>query len=213
MDNPLILIGMFDSPFVRRVAVSMLLLGVAFEHRDWSVGKDFDRIREFNPLGRVPTLVCPDGEALIDSGTILDFLDERVGAERALLPRAGAERRQALRLMAIASGAADKGVLQVYEKVFRPEEKRHEAWVGRCRAQMNGALAELERLSQARRGEWLIGDRLTQADVTVSCVFGFLKDALALRAAAHAYPALTALSDRCEALPAFRSAKADFYSP
>src|SRR5450631_410699 len=51
----MILIGMFDSPFVRRVAVSLNVLGIPFEHRDWSVGKDLDRIREFNPLGRVPT--------------------------------------------------------------------------------------------------------------------------------------------------------------
>ena len=72
----MILIGMFDSPFVRRVAVSMNLLGMAFEHRNWSVGKDFELIRQFNPLGRVPTLVQPDGEALIESTAILDCLDE-----------------------------------------------------------------------------------------------------------------------------------------
>jgi hypothetical protein len=83
----LILIGMFDSPFVRRVAVSMNLLGMAFEHRNWSVGKDFDLIRQFNPLGRVPTLVQPDGEALIESTAILDLLDEHAGPDRALLPR------------------------------------------------------------------------------------------------------------------------------
>ena len=50
----MILIGMYDSPFVRRVAVSMQVLGLAYEHRNWSVGKDFDKIRRYNPLGRVP---------------------------------------------------------------------------------------------------------------------------------------------------------------
>ena len=58
----MILIGMFDSAFVRRVAISMNLYGMAFEHRNWSVGPDFDRIRQYNPLGRVPTLVLPDGD-------------------------------------------------------------------------------------------------------------------------------------------------------
>jgi glutathione S-transferase len=109
-----ILIGMFDSPFVRRVAVSMKLLGVPFDHRNWSVGKDFELIRQFNPLGRVPTLVQADGSTLIESGAILDFLDDSVGAERALLPRAGEARHEALRIIAIATGAADKGVIQVY---------------------------------------------------------------------------------------------------
>ena len=58
----MLLIGMFDSPFVRRVAISMKLLELPFEHANWSVGKDFDRIREYNPLGRVPTLVIGRGE-------------------------------------------------------------------------------------------------------------------------------------------------------
>src|ERR1700723_1629807 len=106
---------MFDSPYVRRVAASMNLLGMEFEHRNWSVGKDFELIRQFNPLGRVPTLVQPDGEALIESAAILDFLDEVVGPERALTPRSGGDRREALRIMAVATGAAEKGVAQLYE--------------------------------------------------------------------------------------------------
>ena len=96
----MILIGMFDSPFVRRVAVSMKLLGMPFDHRNWSVGKDFELIRQFNPLGRVPTLVQADGSTLIESGAILDFLDDSVGVERALLPRSGEARHEALRIIA-----------------------------------------------------------------------------------------------------------------
>lgn len=82
----MILIGMFDSPFVRRVAISLHLLEVPFVHRNWSVGKDFELVRQFNPLGRVPALVLPDGEVLIDSVAILDFIDDTVGPGRALLP-------------------------------------------------------------------------------------------------------------------------------
>src|SRR6267154_2189066 len=88
---------MFDSPFVRRVAVTMNLLAMPFEHRNWSVGKDFDRIREFNPLGRVPTLVLDDGESLIESAAILDYFDDFVGPARAVLPPAGRDRREAAR--------------------------------------------------------------------------------------------------------------------
>jgi glutathione S-transferase len=208
----MILIGMFDSPFVRRVAVTMNLLELPFEHRNWSVGKDFDRIREFNPLGRVPTLVLDDGEALIDSAAILDHLDESVGAERALLPRSGRERRNTLRVMAIAVGAAEKGVQQVYERVFRPEERRHQPWVDRCRAQMRGALGELDRLARARDGKWLSGERLSQADITTACVFAFLREAVAADAAGE-YQGLTALSERCEVLPTFQAARAQFSAP
>jgi glutathione S-transferase len=209
----LILIGMFDSPFVRRVAVSMNLLGMAFEHRNWSVGKDFELIRQFNPLGRVPTLVQPDGESLIESNAILDFLDECAGPARALVPRSGNDRRETLRIMAVATGAAEKGVAQVYETVFRPPEKRYRPWMERCHTQMHAGLAELDRVSQARAGEWLVGNRMTQADITATCVYTFLVDALAVSRAATAYPGLAAIAERCEALPEFRSVKAEWFPP
>src|SRR5579862_8370089 len=98
---------MFDSPFVRRVAVSMKLLAIPFEHANWSVGKDFDRIRQYSPLGRAPALVLDDGEVLSESAMILDYLDQRVGQQRALLAPGGNVRREALRLMALSIGAAE----------------------------------------------------------------------------------------------------------
>ncbi len=90
----MLLIGMYDSPFVRRVAISLKLCGIAFEHGDWSVGADFERIRQYNPLVRVPTLVLDDGEVLLESQALLDYLDELVGPQRALLPRAGSRAAQ-----------------------------------------------------------------------------------------------------------------------
>ena len=57
----MLLIGMFDSPYVRRVAISMKRLGLAFEHGNWSVGAEFERICQYSPLGRVPVLVMDDG--------------------------------------------------------------------------------------------------------------------------------------------------------
>lgn len=207
----MILIGMFDSPYVRRVAVSLRLLGYGFEHRNWSVGKDFERIREFNPLGRVPTLVLDDGEVLPESSAILDWLDESVGPERALLPPHGADRRRALTLMALATGAADKGVAQLYEGAFRPAEKRHEPWVARCRTQMEAGLAELERACEDLRSDWLLGSRIGQADITLTAVSTFLHEALQLDASRH--PALARQTARGEALPAFREFHQPFFVP
>jgi glutathione S-transferase len=207
------LIGMFDSPFVRRVAVSMQLLGLPFEHRNWSVGKDFELIRKYNPLGRVPTLVLDCGEALIESGAILDYLDELVGPQHALSPHAGAARRETLRLMAIATGAAEKGVLQLYEGAFRPAEKRHEPWLARCRTQMHGALNELEQYRKQQTMPWLSGEHMMQADITVCCVFTFITDALQLTTETASYPALRALAERCEALPEFQNTRLAFFTP
>jgi glutathione S-transferase len=209
----MILIGMFDSPFVRRVAVSMNLQGVRFEHRNWSVGKDFELIRQFNPVGRVPALVLPDGDTLIESAAILDYIDENAGPEHALMPRSGEARRETLRIIAVAIGAGEKGVAQVYETAFRPPERRYRPWVERCHTQMHAGLAELDRLAQVRAGEWLVGNRITQADITVTCVYTFLSDALAINRKGVAYPALGAIAERCEALPEFKSVKAEWFAP
>jgi glutathione S-transferase len=158
-------------------------------------------------------LVQADGDTLIDSAAILDFLDQNAGPERALLPSSGDARREALRIIAIAIGAAEKGVLQVYETAFRPPEKRYRPWVERCHTQMHGALAELDRLCQLRAGEWLIGDRITQADITATCVYTFLSDALAINRDAVAYRALAATAAHCEGLSEFRSVKAAWFAP
>ncbi len=208
-----ILVGMFDSPFVRRVAVSMKLLWVPFEHRNWSIGKDFELIRQFNPLGRVPTLVLPDGEPLYESGAILDYLDEQVGPERALLPRAGEARRETLRIIACAIGAAEKGVIQVYESAFRPPEKRYRPWLERCHTQMHAALAELDRICQSRSSEWLVGNGISQADITATCAYTFLSDALGINRGGVAYPGLSSIADRCEAMTEFRSVRAEWFAP
>ena len=205
---------MFDSPFVRRVAVSMKLLRIDFEHRNWSVGKDFERIRHFNPLGRVPTLVLEDGSVLIESAAILDYLDERAGADKALLPATGSARRAALQIMAIAGGAAEKAVLQVYETVFRPADKRHEPWIARCRLQMNAALDELEKRAAAvARGAWWVGERMTQADITMACIFTFLDEVMDLSGGGAPYTELRAMCARCEAMPEFQAFRLPFNRP
>jgi glutathione S-transferase len=210
----MLLIGMFDSPFVRRVAVSMKLLGISFEHANWSVGRDFDRIREYNPLGRVPTLVLPNGEKLFESAAILDYLDELAGPERALLPASGPDRRQALNLMAMATGAAEKGVMQVYEGVFRPEVKRHQPWLDRLRLQMGASLGAIDRyLGERGVAQWLVGKRMTQADITAVCAFTFLNDTLRVAADSVMFQSLATLASRCEAMPAFSETRVPFEAP
>jgi len=208
----MILIGMFDSPFVRRVAISMRLLGMPYEHRNWSVGKDFDRIREVNPLGRVPTLVLDDGEVLTESSAILDHLDQLAGPERALLPPSGIARRKSLQLIALASGAAEKGVLQIYERVFRPEQKVHQPWLDRCHTQMIESLRAIEAVCAERAtAPSLAGERFGQADITAAIVYTFLSETRALPP--EMFPALHAHTARCEARPEFVETHIPFFVP
>lgn len=206
----MILIGLFDSPFTRRVAIALALAGHAFEHRAWSVGADFDRIREYSPLGRVPVLVLDDGEVLTESSAILDWL-EHEHPQLGLLPATGAARREALRLIGLASGAADRGVAMVLERIFHRPEARSEAFLARGAVQVEGALAALDAACAARAGRWLVGEAMTLADITVACYATYLKDAVP--ADLSRWPALAALVARCEALDVFKRHYAPFYIP
>lgn len=196
------LIGQYDSPFVRRVAIALRLYGLAFEHRPWSTFGDADKIAPYNPLRRVPTLVLDGGEALIESTAILDYLDELVGPEKAMLPAKGAERRQQLRICALASGLGDKSVSLIYESVLRKEQLK--LWVDRCEAQISGALDVLEHERLAFKTPYLFGERIGHADIMVACVLRFTHEAHPELYNAARYPALVAHAARCEALPPFR---------
>jgi glutathione S-transferase len=196
------LIGQYDSPFVRRVAIALRLYGLAFEHRPWSTFGDADRIAAFNPLRRVPTLVLDDGEALIESAFILDHLDELVGPDKAMLPRAGAERRRHLRICALASGLGDKAVSLVYERVLRKEQLA--LWVARCEAQINDVLRVLEDERAKVPTPYFLGERIGHADVIVACVLRFTGEAHPQLFDAARYPALATHAERCEALAPFQ---------
>ena len=196
------LIGQYDSPFVRRVAIAMRLYGFAFEHRPWSTFGDADKIAPYNPLRRVPTLVLDDGEALIASTAILDYLDELVGPEKAMLPRSGAERRRHLRIGALASGLGDKAVSLLYERVLRKEQLA--LWVERCEAQIADVLKALEAERAKVVTPYWLGDRIGHADVVVACVVRFTREAHAGLFDAARYPALAAHADRSEALAPFQ---------
>jgi glutathione S-transferase len=194
-----ILVGQYDSPYVRRVAVSLRVLGFAYEHDTRSVFADFDSMREVNPLGRIPSLVLESGEVLIDSAAILDSLDQTVGPERALVPPAGAERRRALRLIALATGAIDKIGAAAYERLIRPAALRWPEWTLRCLTQGTGAITALA------AEPWPADARLDQAQITAACMIRYVRMADPELLPPGRHPSLDALSERCEALPAFQA--------
>lgn len=191
------------SPFVRRVAATLNLYGIEFEHQPLQhTGDDAPLLREKNPLGRVPALVLDDGEVLIDSAVIIDYLDRLVGPERALTPAGGKNRDRVLSLTAIATGAVEKAIATAYEVRFRPEEKRHAPWVERCAEQARGGF---EYLNSQLSGDWLTGGQMSQADVTTAIAWQFTALATeALKASIDA-PKLDDLLARMMENPAYAS--------
>jgi glutathione S-transferase len=196
----MILVGQYDSPYTRRVAIALHLLEIPFERNTMSGFADAEAMRRINPLGRIPSLILDDGEVVIDSAAILDCIDQQVGAERALLPASGRERRQALRVVALASGVVDKAGAIVYEQTLRPAEKVHAPWLERCRIQVDSGLAALEAATGA---SWYVADRPMQPDITVACMLDYLRHRLPEALAGAAYPRLAAFAEHFARLPAF----------
>ena len=159
------LIGVNRSPFTRRVAITLHIYGIAFEQRPLSGFGNRVEVRAANPLGRIPALMLDDGETLVDSGAIIDHLDEVHGRDRALNPAAGADRRAVLKVAAIMMGACEKGLQAAYERNHHPPEKLHQPWIDDCMAQMANALAMVDAMMDPSAPYLLLG-RLTQADVT-----------------------------------------------
>lgn len=205
----MILIGQYDSPFVRRVAIALRLYQIDYEHRPWSTFGDGDKIAPFNPLRRVPTLVLDDGEALIESGAILDHLDERVGSPRAMIADSGEPRRHALKVCALATGLADKAVSLIYERVLH--QTTSDQWIARCRTQIADVLTVLD-TARPRTPFWF-GERIGHADIAVACALRFTREAHSGLFDEQRWPALGAHADRCEGLDAFRAVTQPFIPP
>jgi glutathione S-transferase len=196
------LIGMLDSPYVRRVAISLAVLGLPFEHRSVSVFRHFDEFAKINPVVKAPTFIEDDGTLLIDSSLILDHIDHKVESGRRLMPEEAGARLQALNLTGFALAATEKAMQTVYERNLRPQEFQFEPWVERVQKQMHAAYAELETRLAGRDG-WLFGERLMQPDITIAVAWRFTQFMLPGVLDAARYPALAAFSERAEALPVF----------
>jgi glutathione S-transferase len=207
----MIVIGQYDSPFVRRVAIALRLYGLPFEHRPWSTFGDAEKLAAFNPLRRVPTLLLDGGEVLIESGAILDYLDELVGPEKAMIAASGPARRHALKICALGSGLGDKAVSLIYERVLRKEQLK--LWVERCQAQIGGVLDVLEKERAAVTTPFWFGKSIGHADIMVACALRFTGEAHPALLSAARHPALTAHAEACEALPAFQEIVQKFDPP
>ena len=195
------LIGMMDSPFVRRVAISMRLMDLAHEHDQVSVFRHMDRFAAINPVIKAPTLICDDGGTIMESSLILDYCEARAGADKSLMPGALAARQQTLSLIGLAMAALEKSVQIEYERK-RPDDKRYAPWLDRIGAQLHAAWGEIEKAALTGRPH-LVGDRLTQADVTVAVAWTFTRFIVPDLVAEHAYPACAAFTAAMEATAAF----------
>jgi glutathione S-transferase len=200
------LIGMLDSPYVRRVAIALLRLGLPFEHKPLSLFRHIDAFRAINPLLKAPSLIADDGTVLVDSTLIVDYAESLAPRAPPLThPSAPAARLKSYRLNGIAMTINEKAVQLHYERQLRPPEKRHQPWFDRVRGQLAAGLDMLDR-ETAETQTWLIDENLMLADITVVTAFAFTQLYLSDVVPAARYPALAAFCSRAETLTEFRAA-------
>lgn len=191
------LIGMLDSPYVRRVAISLDLYGVDFVHEPLSVFRTFDEFAQINPVVKAPTLVLDDGTVLMDSSLILEYLETLAPADRKLLPRQPAALAKDLHVLGLALAACEKSVQIVYEHNLRPAEKLHAPWLERVSGQLLAAYGLLDK----QLGD---SEALTQASITAAVAWSFSQFTVASVVKADAFPNLQRHAERLEQHPAFR---------
>lgn len=191
------LIGMLDSPYVRRVAISLDLYGVDFVHEPLSVFRSFDAFTQINPVVKAPTLVLDDGTVLMDSSLILDYLETLAPADKKLLAQQPAARARDLHILGLALAACEKSVQIVYEHNLRPAEKQHAPWLDRVSGQLLAAYSLLEK-------QLPDSEVLTQASITAAVAWSFSQFTVASVVKADAFPNLRRHAERLEQHPAFK---------
>ena len=196
------LIGLLDSPYVRRVAISLRLMELPFTHEALSVFRNFEAFAAINPVVKAPSFVTDDGTVLMDSALILEHLERLVAPGRSLTPQDTASHNRALRIVGLALAACEKSIQIVYEKNLRPVEKHHQPWLDRVQGQLEAAYRLLEQEIAAAK-PWLFADRPMQADITSAVTWRFTQMELPGLIRDEHHPALAALSARAEGTEAF----------
>ena len=194
------LIGMLDSPYVRRVAVTLLTAGVPFRHRPISLFRHIDEFSMISPLLKAPTFVADDGTTLVESNVILEYLATLSPAVAELMPRT----LPAFRTIGLAMTVCEKAVQFHYERALRAPEERSETWTARVAGQLTHGLRALDR--EAPDVGWIGANGISIADITIACAFGFTQGMIGDVVDPAKYPRLAAFHARAEQLPAFRAA-------
>jgi glutathione S-transferase len=202
------LIGIYLSPYVRRVAISLDILKLPFELQEVFVFGEPETVRRYNPLVRIPALVLDDGTNLVESGAILDEIDHMVGPEQRLVPNEGPLRRRVLQTASMALGSAEKAQWAFYEDRVRPAEKVHMPWIDHNDRQVLGGFEHLNgTVAKVDDGGWIAGTpEISQADITTAVSYTFANLARPNLELAKRFPELARFAERCEALPAFLKA-------
>ena len=188
----------------------MRLLNLDYEHQPLrsNIPEQRAELQKINPLVRIPALVTDDAGTLVDSATILDYLDHKVGPEKSLTPLSGPERIRVMALIGLAVGAVEKSIAEYYERGKRPSEKYHQPWMDQLLEQSKDGFVALDQEAQS---PWMTGNSITQADISTISFWDFAKHNRPDDAPPLDCPKLADLSERASAMPEFSETRPPDY--
>ncbi|MBT5186766.1 MAG: glutathione S-transferase [Kordiimonadaceae bacterium] len=198
----MILVGMLDSPYVRRVAISAQFLGIKYTVKPLSVFDNYKELKKINPLAKAPSVILDDGSLLIDSSLIIDYMMRISTNKYLLMPKDDSQYRNALYLTGVALVATEKLVQVTYETMRRPKDKIYQQWLDRVLEQMLTAFDQLE-IAIRNDVKWFYNQRPTQADITVAVAWRIAYEMLKEHIPIERYPKLIQFSQHAENLPEF----------
>ncbi len=165
------LIGSLASPYVRKVRVVLAEKKLDYHYELENVWAPETTIQNLNPLGKVPCLILEDGNAMIDSRVMVEYLDTLTPVCK-LLPPNGRDRADVKCWEALADGVLDAAILVRLERTQRPPEQQSEQWVARQMRKVDLGLASMAH--KLADSPFCAGKTYTLADVAVGCALGWL---------------------------------------
>jgi len=155
------LLGHPFSSYTQKVLIALYANGTEFEYRvlDAEHPENSAELRRHWPIGRFPVLL-DDGEPLIESTPIIDYLDVHYPGPNSWIPRGEMEQR-----VRFLDRFFDLHVMTPLQKIvgdaLRPEDSRDRYGVDKARQDLNTAYDWIE----GQLGEpWAVGDGFTLAD-------------------------------------------------
>ena len=159
------------SPFVRKVIVTAheggLRERIEVLHRTISPLTMDEEVNGLNPAGKIPVLATDDGQTVLDSKFICEYLDAQMDSDRKVIP-AGRNRWDVLSLQSMGDGIMESGVLLRFDATLKPEEYRWDGWQ---EAQMVKITRTVDHL-ETRAAEF--EDRIDVGVIAIACALAYL---------------------------------------
>lgn len=193
------LISATPSPYARKVRIQLAEKSIPFELITEVPWNSDSQTPQFNPLEKLPVLICDDGETVYESRFVNEWVEIQ-HPDPPLMPKDKESLLLAKRFEVLADGICDACVLVFWERA-RPDGARSDEWTGRQLRKRDGGLNEISRLLGDKT--YCVGNRLTLADIAVGSLLGWLNVRMSEFKWREKFPNLTSLQDRLEQRPSF----------